>query len=321
MEKQGKRMNTLKNATIVVLAAATAYLGYDAYRQHNANDQLQGQVVEMGAKLDENALETQKAMEAFADIEINLAEIRESEGYLLNNLNEEEFGSEMNSQKRIMSEIASIENLIAENKRIINSLENEVGEKDGRLAGYRKSVKSLEGRVTDYKAKNEQLTAQAEELKLDLNMALEENQQITQQLTLTEFMVESQAQQLSQKEKELRTGYYVVGSYKQLKEEQVVEKEGGILGLGAAKTVKDDFNREGFIEIDIYHYKSIPVYGKDAEVLSNHSPQSYEFATDENGDVRWIQIIDPDLFWENTKYLVVVAKGETYNGATAQSKF
>lgn len=321
MEKQGKRKNMLKNASIVVLAGATAFLGYDAYRQHDANVQLQGQVVEMGAKLDENALETQKAMEAFAEIEINLAEIRESEGYLLNNLNEEEFEGEMNSQKRIMHEIASIEHLINENKNIIKGLEGQVGEKDSRLASYKKSVRSLEGRITDYKNKNEELMAQAEELHQDLVRANEENEQITQELVLKEFVVETQAQQLDQKEKELRTGYYTVGSFKHLKEEDVVEKEGGILGLGAAKTVKDDFNREAFTEIDIYHYKSIPVYAKDAELVSNHAPQSYDFITQENGEVRWIQVTDPELFWENTKYLVVVAKGGTYDGATAQAKF
>ncbi len=321
MEKQGKNNNVLKNAAIVVLVGTTALLGVDAYRQHDANIELQGQVLEMGVKLDENALETQNTMEAFAEIEINLAEIRESEGYLLTNLDEEEFEGEFNSQKRILGEIASIEHLIAENKRIIKDLESEVGEKDGRLAQYKKSVSSLEGRIADYKKKNEELIAQSEVLKNGLVQVGRENQQITQELALKECVVEEQFKQLSEKEKLLRTAYYTVGSFKQLRDNEIVEKEGGILGLGAAKTVKDDFNREGFTEIDIYDYTYIPVYSRDVEIVSNHDPKSYEYITEKDGSVRWILVTNPELFWESTKYLVVLSKGGVYSGTTAQAKF
>lgn len=319
MKTQQNRTGMAKTAAIVILAGATAFLGWDTYRAHHKSAQLQEQVVEMKTQLDYSALEAQSAMEAFAEIEINLAEIRESEGYLMNNLSEE-FDGENNSHKRILNEISAIESLIGANKNLIAKLENEVGEKDSRLKKYKNSVVSLEKRIADYKNKTEKLVAQSEKLKKDLVTVQEQNTEITRDLTMSEMMLEEQAAKLEEKEKQLRTVYYVTGPFKYLKEIDVAEKEGGILGIAAAKTVKDDLNRQGFTAIDKYHYTTIPIYGKNAKLLSNHAAGTYSFVTTDNGDVRWLNITDPERFWENTKYLVVETKGAYYEEQTAQAK-
>ncbi len=320
MKTQANKSKWAKNAAIVVLAGATAFLGYDTYKQHQENDQLENYVVEMETKLDYSAVESQKASEAFAQIEGNLAEIRKSEGYLMNNLNEE-FDGELNSQKRILAEIATIERMIADNKGIIKNLEDEVGKKDGRLSEYKKSVASLEKRITDYKTRTDELIAQADALKKDLAHVQNENAEMTVNLAMSEYMVDAQAKQLDAKDKQLRTVYYVTGPFKYLKEIEVAEKEGGILGIASAKTVKDNLDRSKFTEVDMYHYTTIPIYGKNAKLLSNHDDSSYDFVLAENGDVRWMNITDPERFWENTKYLVIETKGAYYdNQETASAK-
>lgn len=318
MKTEENKTKWAKNTAIVALVGATAFLGWDTYHQHEQNDKLEEQVVEMKTKLDYNALETQKATEAFTQIEGNLAEIRQSEGYLLNTLNEE-FDGENNTQKRILAEIETIQRLIADNKGIIANLETEVGEKDSRLKGYKRSVASLEQRISEYKTKTEELVAQSEELKQNLNRVQDENAEMSMDLAMSEYMVKAQSKQIEAKEKELRTVYYVTGPFKYLKELNVAEKEGGILGIAATKTVKDNLDRSKFAEVDKYQYTTIPIYGKDAVLLSNHDKDSYDFVTVENGDVRWLNITDPERFWENTKYLVVETKGAYYE-ETAQAK-
>ena len=312
MKTHKNKAKWASTGAIVLLAGATAFFGWDAYQENKENDRLEAQVTEMETQLEYNALETQKATEAFAQIEGNLAEIRKSEGYLLNNLNEE-FDGERNSHKRILAEITTIETMIADNKGIIANLEKEVGQKDGRINGYKKSVASLEKRISDYKTKTDELVAQAAELKKNLANVQEQNADLSVELSASEYMVHAQAEQLEMKDKQLRTAYYVTGPFKYLKEINVAEKEGGIFGIASAKTVADDLDRSKFTEIDIYHYTVIPIYGKDAKLLSNHDKDSYKFVRADNGDVRWMNITDPERFWENTKYLVVEAKGSYYD--------
>jgi len=313
METKGKnKVNPAKNVAIAVFGVAALGTGYFAYDQHQENEFLDEQVVEMQTKLDYNALEAQYFNEQFAEVESNLAAIREKEGYLLTNLNSEEFESATSPEERIRQEISAIEHLICENNNLIAGLKGQVGEQDSRLKDYKKSVASLNKRISDYKSKTDELVAQADALKKDLASAQNENQEITEELVKKEFLVAMQSQQIDYQEEQMRTGYYAVGSFKELKESNVVEKDGGFLGIAAAKTVKDNFNQKRFNKVDIYDFTTVPVFRKDAELVSNHHSSSYEVIEGEDGEVKWIQIINPDKFWESTKYLVIVTKGDQY---------
>jgi chromosome segregation ATPase len=319
METKGKSAsNGFRNAAILFFAATTCATAYFAYERNELANELKSDLFEMEVKLDYNAMEAQMASETFAEIESNLSAIRQSEGYLLNNLNKEDFPGMEGAEDRIQAEIETIEMLIADNKILISKLQEEVGDRDARIKNYKHSVNSLQQRVSEYKAKTQELMAQADELRKDLLAKQSENQAITQELAFKEFVVDAQSQQLQAQDEELRTGYYAVGSFKELKEENVVEKEGGFLGIAAAKTVKDDLNQERFTKIDIKEQTTIPVFSPKAEIISPHDPNSYEIVEAER-ETRWIKITDPELFWEKTKYLVVVTKGDQFRGATAQA--
>lgn len=298
----------MKNGAIALLAVGLLISGAFAFSQYAQNSRLSDQLMEMGVKLDYNALEAQYASEQFADIEANLAAIREKEGYVMANLNLSEFDGVSGPDDRIRREIAAIEMLIAENNKLIEGLKEEIGTKDSRLKNYRSSVASLEKRISDYKLKTNELVKQAEALKADLASSQSENKFMTQELVQKEFMVAAQSQQINQQEEQLRTAYYAVGPFKELKESEVVEKEGGILGIAATKTIKTDFNRERFTQVDIYDNTTIPVFSKNAELISNHDSKSYKFVEGDD-ETRWVEITDPEKFWENTKYLVIVTKG------------
>lgn len=313
METKAKnRTGVAKNVALAVFGAAALGAGYFAYDQYQENNTLDNQIIEMQTKLDYNALEAQYFNEQFAEVESNLAAIREKEGYLLNNLNSEEFQSASSPEERIRQEITAIEHLISENNNLIDGLKGQIGEKDTRLKDYKKSVASLNKRISDYKSKTDELVAQADALKKDLATAKTENQEITEELVKKEFLVAMQSQQIDYQEEQMRTGYYAIGSYKELKESNVVEKEGGFLGIAAAKSVKDDFNTKRFNKVDIYDFTTVPVFRKDAELVSNHSSSSYEVIEGADGEVKWIKILNPDKFWESTKYLVIVTKGDQY---------
>jgi hypothetical protein len=127
-------------------------------------------------------------------------------------------------------------------------------------------------------------------------------------------LIGTQSQELAKKEIKIRTAYYVVGTYKDLSANNVIEKKGGVIGIGSTKTLKTDFDHKAFHQIDIYSYRSIPVFGGDASILTNHGSDSYELLKDEEGNVQWIRITDPEKFWESSKYLVVATNQPLYEG-------
>jgi galactitol-specific phosphotransferase system IIB component len=97
-----------------------------------------------------------------------------------------------------------------------------------------------------------------------------------------------------------------VGTYKQLKTKNVVEKEGGIAGLGSSEKLKSDFNQEYFTKVDITKVQNIPLHTKKAELITAHPIGSYEFEKNDKKVITNLIITDPEKFWEASKYLIVM---------------
>ncbi len=299
----------------ILIVALSVSAGYYAFNQYKLNEQLQAELDEMELMVEYSEMESKMARETFVEIERNLAAIRESEGFVSANLNLEGYDPDL-AEDRIQAEIEAIETLLGQNRELIASLKSDVGSKDGRIADYEKSVAVLQNRINGYKTRIDEVTAISDELHLDLIAAKEAHGMLTEELVEKEELMEAQIDQLIEQDKALRTGYYTVGTFKELKEENVVVKKGGLFGLASAKTLKEDFDREQFIKIDIYDNTTIPVFSPKAELISNHDTDSYEWI-DEGKEVRWIQILDPHTFWENSKYAVVVTKGGSSGETTA----
>ncbi len=75
--------------------------------------------------------------------------------------------------------------------------------------------------------------------------------------------VENESQQKSDtiytQTERLNRAYYVLGSLKELKDNEIIEKSGGVLGIGKTPVIKKDFNRSNFTENDIRNLDYIPL--------------------------------------------------------------
>jgi hypothetical protein len=103
----------------------------------------------------------------------------------------------------------------------------------------------------------------------------------------------------------MNTAYYCVGTYKELRDNKVLNKEGGFLGLGKKKTLNADFNKDYFTQIDITKVKTIPVNGKNAKLVTNHPSASYKLEVDSKKRAKSLTITDEEEFWKSSKYLVI----------------
>ena len=78
---------------------------------------------------------------------------------------------------------------------------------------------------------------------------------------------------------EANKAYYIVGKYDRLKEEGVLAKEGGFLGMGRRQILNGDLPTQLFKQIDITTTTTIQVDMKDALIVSSHPESSYEMVT------------------------------------------
>ncbi len=299
--KEKSNNKTLRNVLLTFFIVAALGATFFAYQQYDENVQLQEFFEAEKLAMEEHV------QQSFDKIESNLTKIAEAENELQLNFNESEIENPADQQARIQRKINFIESLIAENNRIIDELNQQVVEKDKKLAGVNKKVAGLNKKIKHYQTQMAELNEANEILAKKLNDLTIENQFLTLENEHQKFMLEETDKIIAQKDDTINMAFYITGSFDELKQANIVGKEGGIIGIGAAKTVQEDFSTNDFIQVDKRTIKTIPVHSKKAAIISKHPADSYELVK-EDGQINYIKIIQPDLFWEKSKFLVIETK-------------
>ena len=106
------------------------------------------------------------------------------------------------------------------------------------------------------------------------------------------------------KTNEINTAYYAIGTSKELKEKNVISKEGGFIGIGKTTKVKSDFNKEYFTKVNIEQTASINIGSRKAKIITTHPSSSYKIIGEK--PVEKIEITNAKEFWSASKYLVII---------------
>lgn len=309
MKTQGKdKTEIAKNIMIIFFASSTLATGYLALDQYNKKQQVQEQINTEKAEMD------QYLFDSFAKIEQNLVEITAHEGKLQMDLSGESIEGISSPEERINREIGYIESLMNENQHLIASLQTKAGNQDQQLIKYSHRINGLNKKIQEYKTQADDLKQLNDSLSEDLievkgeNIVLAFNNELKEhQIGEQTELITKQTEDIMKKEHMIRTVFYTVSSYRNLEDAEVIQKEGGLLGLGTTKILKDDFDRSKFIKIDKRTNTLIPVLSKKAKLVTKHNRSSYEWVV-EDEQIKWLKINDPELFWESTKYLVVATR-------------
>ena len=204
------------------------------------------------------------------------------------------------AKTRIMGDIEGIRQMIDQNKKKLSDLQSRVRKSNVKVAELEKMIGSL----------NSQLAVRDSSINsLNENIFALNGKITTMQTEIDTMVIESarKTAEITDKTTKLHTAYYTVGDYKTLRDKKVLAKQGGFLGLGKAKTMVPDFNREAFTQIDFTSTKTIQLNTTSAKLLSTHPTGSYNLLS-ENKKVTAIEITDPEKFWQASKYLVVVTE-------------
>ena len=287
------------NRFLLITTAATLFFACDSAEMEKKIDQLQVQniALQKDAKGKQAALAS--FMESFNEIEKNLREIRAREMNL--ELSSQEDVSSDRAQKRIKNDIHQIEVLMGKNRSMIAHLNTQLSqlkEKGVRVNSSMKrlkenlvkEIKERETRVSELLSQLDGMEIQMDELRTHLDRLQKDNEE---------------------KLAEINSGYYVAGDFKALKGQQIVDKEGGFLGLlGRTKTLTDDFaQQDKFTKVDIRETVKFPLEGRNVKLVTTHPADSYRLEADEATDQMNLVISDPDRFWKSSKYLVAVTQG------------
>ena len=236
----------------------------------------------------------------FGDIEEGFREITEAQS----RVTLAKSGEGTNSAKRIKENMQFIQQTMRQNKELINKLKQQLRDSSFKSEELKKLIDNMQQQLEE---KEQQLQALREELdKKDIHIAeLDETvanlhsdvNQLTEETT-------QKSETISQQDKQLHTAWFVFGTKDELKKQNILTKDGL---FSKTKLLEKDFNKDYFTKIDIRIDKEIKLYSKDAKMLTSHPSSSYTLAPDANKQYV-LRIIDPNLFWSTSKYLVIQVK-------------
>ena len=237
----------------------------------------------------------------FADINAiseNLALIKSREN-LITVAGESEGGRR--PVEEIDNDIKAIDRLLRENRAKIESLQRSAAQL--RKANLR--IDGLEKMIADMNRQLAVKKAEVEQLRESLVRMGDEVKSLTEEVAVRSAEVENLSGEKVELQNQLNTVYYIVGAEKELRDAQIINKQGFI---GRTLTVGRNSNFDSFTMADSRLLSEVPVGQKKATLVTSHPEGSYELVTDANKVVEKLIITDPVRFWESSKILIISYK-------------
>ncbi len=284
----------MKNYLFIAMAALlmTACNQKELADSNQQKDSLQ-------ALVNERDLSLNDFMIAFNEVESNLDSVAVRQHVISEN-SDTRGELKPNQKARINSEIMAINSLMEQNRKKIAELNRKVKGSTHKNVELEKAIFTLNNQLaqkdlelTELNAKLLTLNAQVAQLQISVD-------------TLNMINGE-QFQTIANETTALHTAYFVVGKSKDLQDAKVIDRKGGLLGMGKTAKLNGDFDNSKFTRIDYTQTKSITV-NSDMKFVTSHPSDSYtlEKDTKDKDLVKNIVITNPEKFWAGSKYLVVI---------------
>ena len=240
---------------------------------------------------------------AFNEIQSNLDSIKRLEQIV--SVARSQQGEIRGSRKQqILEDIATLNQLLQRNKELnanlqkrLNSANSKIGQLQGVVTEFEKMVYSLNEQVEQKNIQIAQLNTDVERLSSDVNQLAGEVISVRQVVQEKEQIIERQTETINKV-------FYALGTVRELTDNNILEKSGGVLGMGRTLKIRKDFNRDYFTETDMRGLSYIPLHTKKARIVSVHPQGSYRISGQKTADTLYID--DRQEFWKASRYLLVV---------------
>lgn len=232
-------------------------------------------------------------MLVIADIQEGFRAINEAEGRVSV---QSQGGEGITDAERLREDILFIQQKMEANRKQIAQLEKKLKAGGAETASLRKVLANLQQELNDKVASIAAL--QGELARKNIRIAELDSAVVilTGDVNTLQEITEAQQEVIEQQVDQLNTAWYVYGTTKELKEQNILNK-GEVL-------TSTEFNKNYFTEIDIRDDKVFPLYAKRAKLLTTHPAGSYELTKDDDRQLT-LCVLDPEAFWSVSRYLVI----------------
>lgn len=235
---------------------------------------------------------------SFNDIQERLDSIKAAQKILDVQLSGSDVEIRKANKDEIINDIMLINNLIEDNKKTISALRSRLKSSNLKSTELQTMIDNMSRQIEEKDAEIVTLNSKVE--KLEINIA-----SLGIKVDSLSRVGEEKSATIKKHVDAMNVAYYCFGTLDELVANNIVEKSGGFLGLGRSVKMKEDFNQDYFMKVDIRDFKEILLMSKKAELITTHPNGSYRF-TNADDKVEYLYIDKPDEFWKASKYLVVL---------------
>jgi chromosome segregation ATPase len=234
-------------------------------------------------------------MQSIADIQEGFRAINEAEGRVAIQTGVEG----VTDAQRLKEDLQFIQQKMEENRKQIEQLQKKLNASGSEAASLRKVLANLQQELADKTASIAALHSELAQKNFRIAELDSAVVMLTTDVNTLQEITDAQHEVIEQQVTQLHTAWYVYGTAKELKEQNIL-KDGKVMSSA-------DFNKNYFTEIDTRDDSVFPLYAKHAKLLTVHPAGSYEFTKDESKQLT-LSIIDAEAFWSVSRYMVILVR-------------
>ncbi len=244
--------------------------------------------------------EMNQFFETLNEIEDNLAKVTSKFGSV-EELRRGKTEIKNDVKMKINDQINDINSMLAANKQRLNALNKKLADSKVENTTLKEYVEKLQNRISEQENEIQTLVTELEQKNIIIETLNTNVAELTKSNTEKEQII---AKQIA----DANRAYFIIGTYKELKEAGVVNKTGGFIGLGKKQQVTNNMNTDLFTQIDKTTTTVIDIEREKVKVLSKHPEGSYELVMNDDDVCMSLKINNPTEFWKYTDYLVITTK-------------
>jgi len=301
MDKKQIRTVIIAAAVLVVAIVAGVYV----FTKKEAElKTLAGEKSELIQQMQSQDSVMNELEDTFAEIEKNLTFVKEKRSQL-----SIETGEGVNNQKQeLVADIALMNTMLEESSKKIEELEAKLKKSGINLRAFERRINALNDNINSQNKQIAELQQLVEQKDFQIAEFKTKVKELNEAMAVQNDSLTHESERLIERTNELNTAHVVYGTYKELRDKGLLDKEGGFLGfIGSSKVVNDNLDDDYFTSLDIRDTKIIPLHAKKAQVISEHPADSYSLV-EEQGQIAYLQIDNPQEFWKLSKYAVIEIK-------------
>ena len=206
--------------------------------------------------------EMNQFFETLNEIEDNLAKVTSKFGSV-EELRRGKTEIKNDVKMKINDQINDINSMLVANKQRLNALNKKLADSKVENTTLKEYVEKLQNRISEQENEIQTLVTELEQKNIIIETLTTTVVELTKSNTEKE---QSIAKQIA----DANRAYFIIGTYKELKEAGVVNKTGGFIGLGKKQQVTNNMNTDLFTQIDKTTTNVIDIEREKVKVLSKH---------------------------------------------------